>query len=38
MSRDFEGAGVVGPAEWFGLTVVGVDEFDDPVGEPRLVE
>ena len=33
MSRDFEWAGVVGPAEWFGLTVVGVDEFDDAVGE-----
>src|SRR5215204_7126365 len=33
MSRNLEGAGVVGPAEWFGGTVVGVDEFDDPVGE-----
>src|SRR6266508_7055355 len=33
MSRDLEWAGVVGPAEWYGLTVVGVDELADPVGE-----
>src|SRR4051794_185525 len=33
MSRDLERAGVVGPAKWLGLTVVGLDEFDDPVGE-----
>ena len=31
--RDSEWSAVVGPAEGFGALVVGVDEFDDPVGE-----